>query len=81
MEYTFTIPHNGHNWGYNLLRNTDHQIIHLEGKIYLHITKYHNHRYELAGFIYELPKYIYPQEYKTKKELIGAIQKLLQELL
>lgn len=79
MQYVIDIPHNGTYFRYYLLRNTDFQLIHLEGTIYLMICKYHNHRYDIAGFIYKTPKYIYPQEFRTKKELYGAIQKLLQE--
>lgn len=81
MDYTFIIPHNGRNYYYSLLRNEDFQSVLLEGTIYLDISKYHNHRYVLAGFLYKYPKYIYPKEFKTKKELYNAIQKLLQELL
>lgn len=79
MEYTFTIPHNGNNYFYYLLRNTDFQLIDLQGTIYLIIAKYHTHKYEMQGFNEKKRRIIYSKTFTTKKELYDAIQKLLQE--
>ena len=81
MELTFTITIDGKNSWYRLLHNTNHQTIWKEGIIYLSLYKIHNHSYEMTAFIYKKGKYIYPRYYRTKRELHGAIQKLLQEEL
>lgn len=81
MRYSFTIPVGEHNYSYSLLSYSNIQRITHEGVIYLGLYKEHNHKYELTAYIYKTRKYIYPRYYKTKKELYGAIQKLLQEEL
>lgn len=81
MKYVIDIPHNGENFRYYLLRNTDFQLIHLDNCVHILIAKHHNHKYEIAGFFYRSQHLVYPRIYTTKKELYGAIQKLLQEFL
>lgn len=81
MDLYFTIPVNDKRFTYPLLRNTNFQKINHEGVIYLSIYKEHDHKYELAAFIYIKAKYIFPRYYTSKKKLYGAIQKLLQEEL
>lgn len=81
MRLNFTLPIDGVYTVYTLLNNTNNQRICIEGEIYLNLYKKHNHSYEMTAFIYKKRKYIYPRYYRTKKELYGAVQKLLQEEL
>lgn len=81
MEYRFSIPFNGCNWCYSLLSCGDFQVIFVSGFCDLRLVKNHNHSYELAGYFFISRHYVYPCVYKSKRELFGAIQKLLQEEL
>lgn len=81
MKYYIDIPHNGTYYRYPLLENSRFQLIDLKGTIYLIIYKHHNHKYEMGGFLETKRHYIYQKLFTSKKELYGAIQKLLQENL
>lgn len=81
MRYSFTIPHDGYNWSYTLLPYGDYQSIDLEGVVFMQIFKVHDHRYDLQAFFYRTKTIFSCQSYCTKKELYGAIQKLLQDKL
>ena len=81
MDFSFYIPFKGCHWCYRLLPYGDFQMISVDGFCYLEIYKYHNHRYEIAGFFYLSRHLIRPRLYRTKRELFGAIQELLQEEL
>lgn len=81
MDYYFTISFGGHNWRYRLLPYDNYQVIDVDGCVHLRIFKSHNHHYELAGFFYRSKRFVYPRVFRSKRELFGAIQKLLQEEL
>lgn len=81
MLLSFTIRAHGLFYCYHLLSYSDFQIVHLDNVIHLEIWKKHNHSYGFAGFLYKAQCLVYPREFRTKKELHGAIQKLLQEKL
>lgn len=80
-QYYFSIPHNGLNYSYSLRNLDGYMRIDRDGVVILDITKHHNHRYDLQGFFYAKKIIVGPYSYRSKKELYGAIQKLLQELL
>ena len=55
--------------------------IEVENVCIIDVFKKHDHRYDLKAFFYD-KKYIYYEEnIRSKKELYGAIQKLLKENL
>lgn len=81
MCWSFTTPDHGLNYSYSLRFLEGYTRIDREGVVILDITKHHNHRYDLHGFFYAKKVIIGPYSYRTKKELYGAIQKFLQELL
>lgn len=81
MRFTFIVPVHGRDFFYELLSYGDLQVIDHYGVIYLVIRKIHDHRYELAGFVYQSRHLIYPCYYSTKSKLYSAIQELLQEKL
>ena len=45
------------------------------------VYKAHDHRYDLKAFFYDKKYITYQENIRSKKELHGAIQKLLQENL
>lgn len=81
MYWSFTIPHNGLNYSYSLRHLDGYMRVDREGVVILDIVKYHDHRYDLHGFFYSKKIIVGPYSFRTKKELYGAIQKLLQEHL
>ena len=81
MECRINIPANGSVHVYYLLPYGDFQVIDVDGVLYLRITKYHDHRYVLEGFIYRTKHIVSYREFDGKKKLYGTIQKLLQEKL
>lgn len=80
MKYEVCIPHNGSLYSYRLLLR-DSQRIELQDVVILDICKVHNHRYDLCAFFYRQKIICNTRSFGTKKELYGAIQKLLQEYL
>lgn len=80
-RYYFFIKHNGLNYYHSLCNLYDYNIIDHEGTVFLHFVKHHDHRYELHGFFYAKKLLVGPYFFRSKRELYGAIQKLLQELL
>lgn len=81
MTYRFHIPFNGCNWAFTLLPYGDFQSIFVSGFCDLRVTKNHDHSYELAGYFFLSRYYVYPVVFRRKRDLFGAIQKLLQEQL
>lgn len=81
MVYSIIVPRGTENWHYTLLGYGDYQSIDLDGVLIMQIWKVHNHRYDLQAFFYRTKTIIGCRSYGTKKELYGAIQKLLQEFL
>lgn len=57
---------------------TEYEYIDVEGVCYIRIHKWHNHCYDMAYFFYH-GKWLCQTHYNSKKELLGAIQNLLQE--
>lgn len=55
-------------------------IVDLPDICYFRFYKYHDHRYEFAYFVYN-PRYLGFYEYRSKKELYCAVQKLLKRFL
>ena len=81
MKYYLHIPYPDGVLGYSLLPSGDRQVISLTDIIHLEIVKYNDHRYVFSAFCYKRRYLAWPREFRTKKELYGAIQKLLQEYL
>ncbi len=81
MDIRIFIPAENTTYVYDILRYNDYQRIECDGIVILDICKYHNHRYDLHGFFYARKAIVGPFSFKSKKELHGAIQKLLQEYL
>lgn len=81
MTYNIIVPRGTDSWFYTLLPFGNFQKIVIEGVVVLDIVKHHNHRYDFDAFFYSSKRIISGRTYRTKKELYGAIQKLLQEEL
>ena len=81
MDCRIYIARNGMTYVYDLLRYCDRERIDCDGVVIFDIVKYHNHRYDLHGFFYAKKVIVGPYSFKSKKELYGAVQKLLQEYL
>lgn len=62
------------------LRTGEPYVMDVPGVCYFRVYKYHDHRYELAYFIYN-PRRLGFCDYYTKKDLFSAIQNLLKEFL
>lgn len=80
MRYEVRIPHNDTLYCYRLLP-ADYQRIDLSDVVILDIWKIHDHRYDMCAFFYRQKIICSTRSFSTKKELYGAIQKLLQEYL
>lgn len=81
MRYTFIVPRGAERWSYTLLGHSDYQRIDVDGVVFMQIWKIHDHRYDVQAFFYRTKTIISCRSYGTKKELYGAVQKLLQEKL
>lgn len=81
MRYTVQIPRDGSLWCYTLLPSGNFQRIDCDGVVVFDIWKVHNHNYSFQAFFYARKCIVVRGPFGTKKELFGAIQKLLQELL
>lgn len=81
MRYVINVPRGAGTHSYSLLQNSDYQTIDIDRLVYMEICKIHDHRYDLQAFFYRTKTIISCRSYSTKKELYGAIQKLLQEKL
>ena len=81
MKYYLHIPYPDGVFTYSLLPSGDRQVISLTDIIYLDIVKYHDHCYAFSAFCYKRRHLAWAREFRTKKELYGAIQKLLQVYL
>ena len=81
MDIRIFIPSENITYVYDILRYEDCQRIECHGIVILDICKHHNHRYDLHGFFYARKVIVGPFSFRSKKELYGAIQKLLQEHL
>ena len=53
----------------------------VDGVVYMHVYKMHNHHYDIKCFFYDKRYIYYRENIRTKKELYDVIQKLLQENL
>lgn len=81
MYWSFTINDKGLFYTYSLEHLDGHYRVDRPGIVILDISKYHNHRYDLHGFFYEKKSIVGPYSFRSKRELLGAIQKLLQQYL
>lgn len=81
MRYEIIVPRGAERWHYTLLGHGNYQTIDVDGVLFMQICKIHNHRYDLQAFFYRQKVIIGSCSFGTKKELYGAIQKLLQEYL
>lgn len=81
MRYSIIVPRGSERWCYSVLPYGDYQRIDVDGVVIFDICKYHNHRYDLQAFFYSKKVIISFRSFLTKKELHGAMQKLLQEFL
>lgn len=81
MDLNINIPKDGSLWCYHLLPFGDYQRIDCEGVVIFDIWKIHNHRYEMHAFFYSRKIIVPLSSFSTKRELYGAMQKLLQEYL
>lgn len=80
-RYTIIVPRDAENWLYEILPYGDSQRIDVDGVVIFDIFKVHNHRYDLQAFFYSNKIIVSSRSFTTKKELYGAMQKLLQEYL
>lgn len=81
MNYIVQIPVDGIFHCFPLHLSGGFQRIDCDGVVILEIRKVHNHRYVLRGFFYRQKIILSERVFSTKKELCGAIQKLLQDYL
>lgn len=81
MKYVIQIPRGDALCCYFLLPSGNFQRIDCDGIVILDIWKVHNHNYSFQGFFYARKCIVVRGPFGTKKELFGAIQKVLQELL
>lgn len=81
MQYRISIPHDGWNFVFDLLSSGDFESIVVDGVVVFQIAKRHNHRYEFDAFFYASKRIYTGYCFKSKKELFGAIQLLLQKEL
>lgn len=82
MKLRVVIPYNGSDHVWPLLPcDSKFQVINLPDVVHFEIYKSHNHSYSFTAFFYVRKRIIWPRNYSSKKELFGAIQKLLQEEL
>lgn len=61
-------------------KDTNCHLIHVDGFICLRAYKIHNHSYEFSYFLYKT-LYIGFRQFNSFKEMYGAVQKLLKEVL
>lgn len=80
MRYSILIPYNGVCYSYRLFCS-QYDRIELPGVVIFDISEIHVHRYDLQAFFYDRKVIISNRSYRSKKELHGAIRKLLQEYL
>lgn len=81
MRYTVYIPNGSGYYSFPLLSSSDYQRIRVPGVVIFDLYKVHNHRYDLKAFFYRSEVIVSTRSFRTKKELYGAIQILLQEFL
>lgn len=81
MDYVINVPRGSTYWSYPLLSGSDFQKIVVEGVVVFDIIKHHNHRYYLDAFFYSSKRIVSGFSFRSKRDLYGAIQKLLQEEL
>lgn len=81
MKLYVSVPRGDYLCTYPLLSSGDYQRIDCDGVVILDIQKVHDHRYYLSGFFYARKVILSERVYSSKKELYGAIQKLLEEYL
>lgn len=81
MKYSIIVPRGTERWYYSVLPFGDYQRIDVDGVVIFDIYKYHNHRYDLQAFFYARKVIVSNRSFSSKKELHGAMQKLLQEYL
>ena len=81
MEYRISVPRGTSYYTFSLLPYDNYQKVIVEGVVVFNIVKHHNHRYVLDAFFYASHRIYSGYSFKTKKELFGAIQKLLQKEL
>ncbi|MBQ2858611.1 MAG: hypothetical protein IJA45_01820 [Oscillospiraceae bacterium] len=81
MDYIIYVPRGSVYCSYLLLSCGDFQKIVVEGVVVFDIAKYHNHRYDLDAFFYSSKRIVSRRSFRSKRELYGAIQELLQQEL
>lgn len=80
-RYSIIVPRGTENWLYYILQFSDYQRIDVDGVVIFDVHKIHNHRYDLQAFFYANKVIVSLRSYSSKKELHGAMQKLLKEYL
>ena len=84
MYYNLTIPdENGRKYHFNF-NFSEYSMSHryeVKDVCIIDVYKFHDHRYDLKAFFYKKKRITYRENIRSKKELYGAIQNLLQENL
>ena len=84
MYYNLIIPdENGRNYHFNF-KFSEYSMSHryeVKDVCIIDVYKFHDHRYDLKAFFYKKKRITYHENIRSKKELYGAIQNLLQENL
>lgn len=65
----------------DILSYSDYQKFVVPGVCVFDFVKYHNHRYEFLAFFFSDNSIIFRGPFRSKSNLYGAVQKLLQEKL
>ena len=84
MYYEINIPdEEGRYWFFSISFNEyrKHKRIEVKNTCIIDLYKFHDHRYDLQAFFYKKKRIAYQENIRSKKELYGAIQKLLKENL
>ena len=81
MKYSIIVPRGADLCYIPLLPDGNVQKIVVDGVVVFVIRKRHSHRYEFDAFFYASKRIVAGFWYKSKKELYGAMLKLIQEEL
>lgn len=80
MKYVVRIPYNGIIHSYRIFLSKFERV-ELPGVCILDISSYHVHRYDLQAFFYADKVICSTRSFRSKGELYGAVQELLQKHL
>lgn len=81
MRLTLSIPSGDHIYYFRIPVDFNSCRIEVPGVVIIDLFKVHDHRYDIQAFFYNEKVICSSRSFRSKTELYGAIQKLLQEYL